>query len=133
MGSSMGGLISIYAMAEYPRVFGQAAALSVHWPLVAPSDAANAAADADAVAAAFTRYFATAKWAPGRNRLYIDHGDQGLDQYYRPYSQRIEAEMPALGWTDGSFVSRTWPGGNHNEVSWSARLDVPLLFLFGSR
>ncbi|TFU05918.1 alpha/beta hydrolase [Polymorphobacter arshaanensis] len=133
MGSSMGGLISIYAMAEYPRVFGQAAALSVHWPLVAPSDAANAAGDADAVAAAFTRYFATAKWAPGRNRLYIDHGDQGLDQYYRPYSARIEAEMPALGWSGDSFVSRTWPGATHNEVSWRKRLDVPLLFLFGER
>ena len=32
MGSSMGGLISIYAISEYPDVFGGAACLSTHWP-----------------------------------------------------------------------------------------------------
>jgi enterochelin esterase-like enzyme len=30
MGSSMGGLISLYAMSEYPQVFGAAACLSTH-------------------------------------------------------------------------------------------------------
>ena len=31
-GSSMGGLISMYAICEYPNVFGGAACLSTHWP-----------------------------------------------------------------------------------------------------
>ena len=31
-GSSMGGLISMYAIFEYPDVFGGAACLSTHWP-----------------------------------------------------------------------------------------------------
>lgn len=31
MGSSMGGLISIYALLAYPQVFGAAAALSTNW------------------------------------------------------------------------------------------------------
>ena len=31
-GSSMGGLISMYAVCEYPAVFGGAACLSTHWP-----------------------------------------------------------------------------------------------------
>ena len=31
-GSSMGGLISVYAICEYPNVFGGAACLSTHWP-----------------------------------------------------------------------------------------------------
>jgi len=30
-GSSMGGLISLYAICEYPKVFGGAACLSAHW------------------------------------------------------------------------------------------------------
>lgn len=30
-GSSMGGLISLYALCEYPEVFGGAACLSTHW------------------------------------------------------------------------------------------------------
>jgi predicted alpha/beta superfamily hydrolase len=32
MGSSMGGLISLYAAAEYPQVFGGVGAVSTHWP-----------------------------------------------------------------------------------------------------
>jgi predicted alpha/beta superfamily hydrolase len=31
-GSSMGGLISMYAICEYPKVFGAAACMSTHWP-----------------------------------------------------------------------------------------------------
>ena len=31
MGSSMGGLISMYALCEYPTIFGKAACLSTHW------------------------------------------------------------------------------------------------------
>jgi len=30
-GSSMGGLISHYAICEYPEIFGGAACLSTHW------------------------------------------------------------------------------------------------------
>ncbi|MES1194828.1 MAG: alpha/beta hydrolase-fold protein, partial [Opitutus sp.] len=33
MGSSMGGLISAYALNEYPDVFGRAGCVSTHWPL----------------------------------------------------------------------------------------------------
>ncbi len=31
MGSSMGGLISLYAISEYPQVFGGAGCVSTHW------------------------------------------------------------------------------------------------------
>ena len=31
-GASMGGLISAYAISEYPNIFGGAACLSTHWP-----------------------------------------------------------------------------------------------------
>lgn len=33
-GSSMGGLISLYAICEYPETFGGAACLSTHWPVL---------------------------------------------------------------------------------------------------
>ena len=33
MGSSMGGLISLYAMCEYPQVFGGAGCVSTHFPI----------------------------------------------------------------------------------------------------
>ena len=33
MGSSMGSLISLYAIDEYPQIFGAAGMMSTHWPL----------------------------------------------------------------------------------------------------
>ena len=33
MGSSMGAFISLYALTEYPDVFGGAGCVSIHWPL----------------------------------------------------------------------------------------------------
>ena len=35
-GSSMGGLISMYAVCEYPNIFGGAACISTHWPGAQP-------------------------------------------------------------------------------------------------
>ena len=59
MGSSMGGLISLYAVAEYPRVFGGAGCLSTHWPLplFAPGSP-DPALPREPVVAAFTAYLA---------------------------------------------------------------------------
>jgi hypothetical protein len=125
MGSSMGGLISLYAMAEYPRVFGQAACVSIHWPLGNPE-----ASDPDTIVAAVKTYLASTRMRPGANRLYMDHGDKTLDSYYAPYATRIEAILPTLGWhRDRDWVSRAFAGSAHDEKSWRARVDIPLAFL----
>ncbi len=33
MGSCLGGLISLYALTEYPAIFGRAGCVSTHWPI----------------------------------------------------------------------------------------------------
>ncbi|MEO0687125.1 MAG: esterase-like activity of phytase family protein, partial [Cyanobacteria bacterium J06649_11] len=38
MGSSMGGLMSMYAISEYPNIFGGAACISTHWVGAMPMD-----------------------------------------------------------------------------------------------
>lgn len=131
MGSSMGGLISLYAMAEYPDVFGQAACLSIHWPLINAVDVgALTPADVWPAAEAVRSYLAHTRLQPGRNRLYYDRGDQTLDAAYAPYAAVIDASMPTLGWhANRDWVSRYFPGGAHDERSWRARLEVPLAFL----
>ena len=131
MGSSMGGLISLYAVGERPQAFGAAGCLSTHWPLYAPaSDYAPTGKEAEAVAAAYQGWFAQSLPKPGHTKLYFDHGDRGLDRAYAPFQARIDADLEALGWREGQdFVSRAYPGGDHNEASWKARLDVPLRFL----
>ena len=61
MGSSMGALISLYAINEYPRVFGGAGMVSTHWPLFVPSQGKTLNdAEYETVSSAFERYLAPA-------------------------------------------------------------------------
>ena len=129
MGSSMGGLISMYALAEYPDVFGGAGCLSTHWPLPAFAMGGPKIA-AEPALAAFDRYFETSALRRPTGRIWFDHGDQTLDRFYAQYQAHIDATLTRLGWKKGvDFESRVYPGAAHNEVSWRARLADPLRFL----
>lgn len=115
MGSSMGGLISLYALAEYPRVFGGVGAVSTHWPA-----ADGAVAD----------WLATHLPRAGAHRLYFDFGTATLDAQYPPYQARMDAALPSLGYVAGrDWLTRRFDGAEHNEAAWKARLEVPLRFL----
>ena len=131
MGSSMGGLISLYAVSEYPGVFGAAGMVSTHWPLLLPPQGGTLSdADLDAVASAFESYLRRKLPRPGRHRLYFDHGSETLDRHYAAYQARIDRLVAARGWSrDRDWISRNFPGAAHDENSWRARVDVPLTFL----
>ncbi len=130
MGSSMGGLMAFYAMAEYPHVFGQAAAVSMHVALADPTaKGLDHAAAGRQAADAFRRYLATSRMRPGVNRLYIDHGSGTLDGSYNPYSGEVVPKLQSLGWGGPNFAFRTYAGAEHNETAWAQRVDVPLAFL----
>jgi len=129
MGSSMGGLISMYALAEYPDVFGGAGCLSTHWPLPAFS-MGGPKIPAQPALAAFDRYLQASSLKHRPGRIWFDHGDQTLDSFYAPYQTHIDATLTGLGWTKGvDFESRVYPGAAHNEASWRSRLEDPLRFL----
>ncbi len=128
MGSSMGGLISLYALGEYPEVFGQAAALSIHWPLANPADAAPD--EPRAVIDAVGQWLAASVIDPRHNRLYIDTGTETLDAYYAPYADRFRPLMVARGWYPGCLgMERVFYGTAHNEAAWRERVEIPLTFL----
>jgi enterochelin esterase-like enzyme len=127
MGSSMGGLISAYALARYPDVFGGAGCISIHAPVVMPGE--NPPAIVELMSAAFRDWLAANLPRPGAHRLYMDRGDQTLDAVYPPFQDKLDAALHAAGWREPHFVSQVFPGGAHNEVSWRARLDVPLTYL----
>ncbi len=131
MGSSMGGLISLYAISEYPDVFGAAGMVSTHWPLLLPPEGRTLSdADLDSVASAFEHYLRRRLPSPGRHRLYFDHGTETLDRHYAAYQARIDRLVAARGWTAGrDWISRNFPGAAHEENSWRARVDIPLAFL----
>ena len=134
MGSSMGGLISLYALTEYPHIFSGAGAVSTHWPLLLPPEGKELSAeDRDAVASAFEAYLRKALPRPGLHKIWFDHGSETLDRHYAAYQARIDRLVASRGWRDGrDFVSRNFPGAAHNEDSWRARVHLPLRFLLGS-
>jgi predicted alpha/beta superfamily hydrolase len=121
MGSSMGGLISTYAICEYPQVFGGTASLSTHW---IGSFEPNAA-----IPLAAFEYLQAHLPAPETHRLYMDHGTQGLDANYGLAQSFVDQVVRDRGYTAANWKSLVFEGAAHSENDWSARLDVPLQFL----
>lgn len=115
MGSSMGGLISLYAVERHPAVFGAAACLSTHWPI-------GGDLLVDALAAALP--------PAGQHRLYFDFGTAGLDAAYEPLQRRMDEHLRAAGYRAGhDTLTVKADGAEHNEAAWRARITVPVAFL----
>ena len=131
MGSSMGALISLYAIDEYPQIFGAAGMMSTHWPLVINPDGKPVSQeDYDVVSATFERYLTPALPDPRTHRLYFDHGTETLDAIYKQYQDRVDTVVAKRGYRQGvNWLTRNYPGQKHNEISWASRVDVPLTFL----
>jgi enterochelin esterase-like enzyme len=131
MGSSMGALVSLYAIDEYPEVFGGAGMMSTHWPLFMTPDGKSVGdAEYEAVSSAFERYLTPALPDPRTHRLYFDHGSETLDAVYKRYQDRVDAVVERRGYVQGvNWLTRSFPGQKHNEISWASRVDVPLQFL----
>jgi predicted alpha/beta superfamily hydrolase len=117
MGSSMGGLISAYALCEYPQVFGGAGCLSSHWP-------AGENPLVEGLGALIP--------SPGRHKFYFDYGTTTLDAGYEPYQMKMDAILRAKGYTpDTDWMTRKFEGAEHNEAAWRVRVHIPLEFLLG--
>ncbi len=125
MGSSMGGLISLYALCNYPEVFGGAACMSTHLSMNF-----------------FDPKFKSELWAEGLRDyvkehlpsansalLYMDGGTVELDDTYRPYQNKLNAVISGLGWDSAHFVYYLFEGHKHMETYWAERLDRPFVFL----
>jgi pimeloyl-ACP methyl ester carboxylesterase len=135
MGSSMGALISLYAIDEYPRIFGAAGMMSTHWPLVInPDNTPLSDTDYEVVSRTFERYLAPALPDPATHKLYFDHGTETLDSAYARYQARVDKVVERRGYRQGAnWMPRNFPGQKHNEVSWASRVDVPLQFFLPTR
>ncbi len=125
-GSSMGGLISAYAICQYPGVFGGAICMSTHWP-------GTFSLENNPIPDAFFQYFSTHMPNPATHKIYFDYGDQTLDAMYPPLQKRIDDMMPANGFQQGkSWITQFFPGKDHSEKAWRERLHIPLLFMMGN-
>jgi predicted alpha/beta superfamily hydrolase len=116
MGSSMGGLISAYAVSEYPQVFGGAGCLSPHWPYGGGM---------------LVDYFGEALPAAGCHKLYFDFGTEGLDGAYEPYQQKLDQYVTRLGYHYGEdWITEKFEGAEHSEEAWRERVHMPLRLFF---
>lgn len=125
MGSSMGGLISMYAICEYPEVFGGAGCLSTHTPLVIT----NAPAEVPVWSKAFRDYLYDNLPEVNSHLIYMDCGDKTIDEGYIPLQKQIDELFAAKGWDNEHFMTKFFPGHAHDENSWESRLHIPLEFL----
>jgi enterochelin esterase-like enzyme len=112
----------MYAVCEYPEVFGGAACLSTHW-------LGTFTNENNPVPAAFISYLKQKLSKLQQHTLYFDCGDQTLDAFYPPYQKQVDAFLTS--YNNKRWKSAFFPGTDHSEKAWHNRLHIPLQFLFG--
>jgi predicted alpha/beta superfamily hydrolase len=115
MGSSMGGLISLYAISEYPDVFYGAGCISTHFPI-----GQGIVID----------YMKKNLPDPKSHKIYFDYGTKTLDSTYESYQLKADSVMKAKGYEQGkNWITQKFVGDDHSERSWRKRINIPLSFL----
>lgn len=121
-GSSMGGLISLYGLCEYPEIFGGAACLSTHWTGTLQQQIED-------IPESMLIYLKAHLPKPKGHRIYFDHGTVGFDVGYGRYQVRADEIFKMAGFGETNFMSLVFPGDDHSETTWANRLQIPLRFL----
>lgn len=114
-GSSMGGLMSLYALLQYNKFYSRAAALS-------PSIWVNPAG--------IRALIDTAKLDPD-TMIYLDYGSQELGKRSRMVKDFGQITARLMGRKIG-VESRIIPGGDHSEASWERQIPFFMNFLLYS-
>lgn len=118
MGSSLGALISLYALCEYPDLFGGAGCISTAWTIGG---------------GIMLEYLKTTLPHPGAHNLYFDYGTGQGDKWYKPFQKRADDIMYAAGYAEGKdWVTFRIEGADHSERAWRERVNLPLEFLLGA-
>ncbi len=120
IGSSMGGLISVYALCEYPEIFGGVACMSTAWlSFFEPNYA---------IPAATFEYLKNLP-SPSGHKIYMDYGTGESDKEYILTQSFIDLIAKGKGYGESSYLSKIYDKAIHDEVSWSKRLNFPIEFL----
>lgn len=121
-GSSMGGLISLYAMVKHPEIFGSAACISTHWPIGKEED--------QDLAEAHMNWLNEKVTSANGQKFYFDFGTETLDAQYEPYQNRATHIFLEKGYLTGEdLMVQKFEGDEHSERAWSKRVHIPLEFI----
>lgn len=121
-GSSMGGLMSMYAISEYPTIFQGAACISTHW-------VGAMAQDNNPFPSAIFSYVSANIPDSKNHKIYFDYGDQTLDRHYPKYASTVDSLYYSKGYSQENFRNLFFPEADHSEKSWQKRIHIPLTFL----
>jgi predicted alpha/beta superfamily hydrolase len=110
IGSSMGGLATLYAAIQHPEKFTTALALSPHW-IISDENFARSMVEA----------------LPLTHKIWMSRGDKGLDKEYPPLQNYVDSLMRSRGFTT-NYESKVYKRSGHNERSWAKYLQDPLRF-----
>jgi predicted alpha/beta superfamily hydrolase len=114
----MGGLISLYAICEYPHIFGGAGCVSTHWPVLKQL---------------IINYLNTHLPDPANHKLYFDFGTDGLDAEYEPYQIKVDKVLQKGGYVAGkNWITHKFDGHSHHESYWRKRVHIPLKFFLAN-
>ena len=117
IGSSMGGLATLYALAELPDHFTTALALSPHWTLGEHL---------------LVEKIIHSLPKPGGHRVWMSRGTKGLDAKYEPFQLQADQLMHERGYVHHDYASKVYKRTGHNERSWAKYLDQPMRFWLSS-
>lgn len=112
MGSSMGGLISHYAIAQYPDVFSKAGIFSPAYWVSGPG----------------FDYFAKVKMPPDARLYFLMGGDEGGSQV--PDVKKVFESVRANGHPAQAMSLKIPPDGQHNEAFWRGEFEQAILWMF---
>jgi predicted alpha/beta superfamily hydrolase len=110
IGSSMGGLATLYAAITHPEKFTTALALSTHW-IISDQEFARKMVDA----------------LPLSHKIWMSRGNKGRDAEYPPLQDFVDQLMAKRGFGN-RFMSKSYNRSGHNERSWAKYLNEPLRF-----
>ena len=114
IGSSMGGLSTLYAAYKKPDKFKTALALSPHWIIGGESLVHRTVKELP---------------KPGSHKIWMSRGTKALDAQYEPFQDLADELMLQKGYRkDADFISKVYKKTGHNEASWASYLDQPLRF-----
>lgn len=112
LGSSMGGLATLYSFLRHPDKFHTALAFSPHW-VIAGNE--------------LVEYLIGNQSHQDTGKLWMSRGTKGLDASYEPFQDLADQLAKQTGWT-GNFTTRVYHRTGHNERSWARYVDEALRF-----
>lgn len=123
MGSSMGGLISLYGLCKYSDMLKGVACLSTHWPV-------SLKENNERTARTYIEYYAHRLPNPKQHKIYFDCGSETLDAWYAKHQDYMDELCLASGYGSvKDYMSLRFEGAQHNEKAWQQRVAIPLKFL----